>query len=95
MSADGNQIICRKCGQNISLDNSNCPNCGTSIRGTLPYAVGIVFGVILMGAALLNLSSLLVYGIVGLIIAVTSGYFIYEKRQRIEEASEQTQTFEG
>lgn len=95
MSADGNRIICRKCRENISLDNSNCPNCGKSIRGTAPYALGIILGLLLAGAALFNYQDLLAYGIVGLLVAVTSGYFIYEKRQRMEEASTESQAFQG
>lgn len=95
MSADGNQIICRKCQESISQDNETCPNCGTSLRGTVGYAIGIVFGGILIGAAVLNLSELLAYGVIGLVIAATSAYFIYEKRQRISEAAQQTQQFEG
>lgn len=95
MSADGNRIVCRKCGESISLDNSNCPNCGTSIRSPIPYAIAIAFGVVLIGAAAMNLDDLLAYGVVGLIVVVTGGYFIYERRQRIAEASAETQTFEG
>ena len=95
MSADGNRILCRKCGESISLYNASCPNCGKSIRGTLPYVAGVLLGIVLIGAAALNPGSLLVYGVVGLIVAATSAHFIYEKRQRIAEAGEQAQTFEG
>lgn len=95
MSADRNQIICRKCRESVSLDNSNCPNCGASLRGVIPYVGGILFGIILMGATVLNIDQLLVYGVIGLIVAATSAYFLYERRQRIAEADAQSGTFEG
>lgn len=95
MSSSENQIICRKCKESISQDNSSCPNCGTSLRGTLPYVVGIAFGVVLVVTALLNLDSLLAYGVVGLLMAASSGYMLYEKRQRIAEAAAESQTFQG
>lgn len=95
MSSSENQIICRKCKESISQDNSSCPNCGTGIRGNLPYIVGVVLGVVLIGTALFNLDSLLAYGVLGLLVAGSSGYMLYEKRQRIAEAAAESRTFSG
>lgn len=102
MSADGNRIICRKCQESISLDNESCPNCGTGIRRTLPYAVGLVLGVLLVGAGAVDIVSpdnkgLVIYGVLGLFVAASSGYMIYEKRQRIAEAASDagSEMFEG
>lgn len=95
MSSSENQIVCRKCKESISQDNSSCPNCGTSIRGTVPYVIGIVFGVVLVVTALLNVDSLLAYGVLGLVIAGSCGYMLYEKRQRIAEAAAESRTFQG
>lgn len=95
MSSNGNKILCRTCNDSISLDNSACPNCGTTLRGTIPYAVGAVLGTLLVLAAVLNVSELLVYGLLGLFIAATSGYILYERRERIAEAEQETSTFDG
>lgn len=100
MSSDGNRIICRQCRESISLDNESCPNCGKSIRRTGPYVVGVVLGGILALAGVYsvispNVSGLLVYGVLGLLVAGSSAYMIYEKRQRIREASIGSQGFEG
>lgn len=95
MSTNGNRIVCRKCQESISLDNDSCPNCGASVRGTLPYVVGIVLGLVLVGAAIVNISDLLAYGVVGLFVAGSAGYLLYEKRQRVEQAGGESRTFEG
>lgn len=87
--ANDSLIVCRRCGETISRDAGNCPHCGQSIRGTMPYVVVALFGLLIAGASLLDLGQLLAYGVVGLLVAVGAGYVVYEQRQRIKEASEQ------
>lgn len=89
MSAKGQQIVCRKCNETISTDGGHCPRCGTSIRNNAAYLVGVLLGVVLVGAAVFAPGSLLIYGVLGAVVALSSGYLLYEKRQRIEQASGQ------
>lgn len=86
MSGSGKQIVCRKCKTTISTEAGSCPQCGTSIRNDIAYFAGIALGVIMMGATLFAPSDLLVFGVVGLLIAAGSGYLVYEKRKRIQQA---------
>jgi len=82
-----NLIVCRGCGETIPVADGNCSHCGQSIRGNTPYAVAVVIGVLLVAAAALNLQDLLAFGVIGFLIAAGAGYVLYEKRQRIKEAS--------
>jgi uncharacterized paraquat-inducible protein A len=87
MSGRGERIVCRNCKEKIAVEDENCPHCGTSIRSDTAYIVAIVFGVVLLGAALFDPGNLLAYGAFGLLVAVVAGYVLYEKRQRIRQAS--------
>jgi uncharacterized paraquat-inducible protein A len=87
--ANDSLIVCRRCGETISRDAGHCPHCGQSIRGTTPYVVVALFGLVVAGASVFDPGQLLAYGIVGLLVAVGSGYVVYEQRQRIKEAGEQ------
>lgn len=91
MSGQGNRIVCRRCNETIATEGGSCPQCGASIRSDTPYILGLVFGLVILGAMLLDPSSLLAFGIVGLLVAAGSGYMLYEKRQRMEQASELAQ----
>jgi len=94
MSVGSQQIVCRRCKEVISIDEGSCPHCGASIRGNLPFFAVIVVGIVIMGASLLNLSELLAYGVLGLLLAVGSGYMFYEKRQRMQQANERSSSVE-
>lgn len=83
----GQQIVCRKCNETISTDVGHCPQCGTSIRTNAAYIVGVLIGIVLVGAAAFAPGSLLIYGVIGALVALSSGYLLYEKRQRIEQAT--------
>lgn len=67
------------------MEQGSCPHCGATIRGQA-YWVAVVFGVLLMGATVLNPSQLLAFGVLGLLLAGGAGYLIYEQRQRIQQA---------
>lgn len=90
MSSDSQLIICRRCHEAIPTEEGSCPHCGAGIRSTVAFGSAVVFGLLLIGASLLNLESLLAFGILGLLVAVGSGYLLYDKRQRVQRASEET-----
>lgn len=88
MSQEGSSIVCRQCSEVISLNVDHCPHCGKSIRGLIWPVVGILFGILLAGASLLNLGDLLVFLVLGVVMGVSSGYLIYDHRRRIQQATE-------
>jgi len=88
MSQDGSSIVCRRCGETIPLEGGSCPHCGKDIRKVTGPAVAIVLGVILVGSAILGGSALYVFGAVGLVMAASGGYILYDRRQRIKEAAQ-------
>lgn len=88
MSAEGQQIRCRKCNETVSTEAGNCPQCGTAIRNDAAYVFGILLGLVIVAAAAFAPGSILAYGVLGGLVALGSGYLLYEKRQRIQQASE-------
>ncbi|MFB6218371.1 MAG: zinc ribbon domain-containing protein [Halobacteriaceae archaeon] len=92
MSSSEKQITCRGCDESIPADADNCPHCGTGVRSNTGPIIAVVFGAILFAAAIADLvlnqeTRILIYGVVGLVVAAIGGYVIYEKRQRISEAT--------
>lgn len=90
MSSQGQLIVCRRCNETIRQEEGSCPHCGTSIRGNIAYIAAIVFGIVLASVTIFNPSELFVFGVLGLGIAGTAGYLYYSKRQRIQQASQQS-----
>ncbi|WP_436922930.1 hypothetical protein [Halosimplex amylolyticum] len=88
MSADGNKIVCRRCRETFPIDAESCPNCGKDVRSNTPYYVGAALGLVLVLSAVLSMGELLAYGVLGAVVAVSSGYMVYRKRQRIVEEGE-------
>jgi hypothetical protein len=86
--ANDRLIVCRRCKETIPIEDGNCSHCGQSIRGSTSYIAAAVFGLALAAASLLDPGQLLGYGVVGLLLALGSGYVLYEKRQRIKAANE-------
>lgn len=91
MSTSDTQIVCRNCKETIGTETGSCPQCGTEIRGNLPYAVGIGVGLLLIVAAILRPGDLLAFGVLGAVVAAGAGFFLYDKRQRIEQATERNE----
>lgn len=86
MSQQEQLISCRRCSEAISLESSNCPHCGASIRST-KYMIGaIVVGVVVFGTSLTNISDLTIFALLGLALMAIGGYFLYDKRRRRNEA---------
>ena len=86
-------ITCRQCKEAIPADADNCPHCGTSVRGITGAIVAMAIGGILFVAAVAHFVvngklDLFIYGLIGLLVAAVGGYVVYEKRQRIREATE-------
>lgn len=88
MSANETRIVCRNCNETIAVENESCPHCGTSLRGRIPYYAAIVLGIVLVGAAILSPGDLLAFGAIGVVVAAIGGFFIYERRQRMDRASQ-------
>jgi hypothetical protein len=87
------EIVCRRCREVFPADVDSCPQCGTSVRGNTGAIAGLVVGGLLVVFALadfaLNSATRLIpFGILGLLIAGSGYYVIYDKRQRIEQAAE-------
>lgn len=87
MSADDKRIICRRCGENVSMTVGNCPQCGAEIRGRRGPLGALVIGLIIVVASVLDLGQLWVFGLLGLLLAFGGGYFLYDRRNRIQEAT--------
>ena len=88
MSQDGSSIVCRRCGETIPLEGGSCPHCGKDIRKITGPAIAIFLGALLVGSAILGGSSLYVFGAVGLVMAASGGYILYDRRTRMQEAAE-------
>lgn len=88
MSSEGQLIVCRRCNETIPLEEDSCPHCGTTIRGNGPYIGAMLFGIVLVGASLLRLGELLAFTLLGALIVAIAGYLFYNKRQRIQKASQ-------
>lgn len=87
MSGEESKILCRRCNEVIRVEDESCPNCGKSVRSTTALAVGLALGLIIAAASLSNPGELAVFGVFGLAIAVTTGYLLYNKRQRKQQAA--------
>lgn len=88
MSGEESRILCRRCNEAIRVEDDSCPNCGKSIRSTTALGAGFVLGLIVAAASLSNPGELAIFGVIGLVLAGTTGYLWYNKRQRKERASE-------
>jgi ribosomal protein L37E len=87
MSGEESRILCRRCNETIRVEDESCPTCGKSIRSTTYLAAGFAFGVVVAAASLTNPGELAFFGVIGLAIAATTGYLLYNKRQRKQRAS--------
>lgn len=76
-------IRCRKCNETISLDNSSCPHCGTSIRSRVALLAVAVIGVVVVVASLLSIAELWLFGLVGTVVALGSGALLYDRQERV------------
>jgi len=88
MSHQERKIECRRCHEHVPMTAESCPHCGASVRNTRAMVAVGVFGALIVGASLLNLSQLWVFGLVGLVLVLTASYLVYDKRQRVEAATE-------
>lgn len=86
MSKSEQEIVCRKCHEEVPM-SSECPYCGTSVRSDRTMIAAILVGVVIVGASLFNIGELLFFAVIGVVIIAAAGYLLYEKRQRIEEAT--------
>ncbi len=89
MSAGERQIVCRQCRETIAFDAGSCPHCGTDIRKRLTWFIVIGVGILIAAASLFELDSLMVFFILGLLMAAIGGYILYDQRQRLQQAAEQ------
>lgn len=95
MSTTGDEIICRRCQETISRKSGGCPNCGASIRSTTSLVAAVILGVLLAVASVFSLSRLWFLGAIGVLLVAVGGYLLYDKRRRVREAGEATQSGVG
>jgi hypothetical protein len=95
MSTQGQRIVCRNCKETIDLDAGACPHCGTTIRSNTPYLVAIVVGAAMIVSAAFEPGPLLAFGVLGLFVAGGGAFILYDKRRRIQQAAERTETVVG
>lgn len=88
MSARGSQITCRRCDETFPIEDGGCPHCGQSVRNTTSLLAGGVLGLLIVVASLFDPGQLAFFGAVGALIAISCGYLVYDKRQRIGTGSE-------
>lgn len=88
MSGNESKLLCRRCEEPIRVEDESCPNCGKSVRNGTYLAAGLVLGMVLAAASLSNPAELAVFGVFGLLLSVTTGYLLYDKRQRKAQAAE-------
>lgn len=84
MSAGSESIVCRRCDETYSTEASSCPHCGRSQTGR-GYWIAAGAGAIIAVTSLL--SGLWFFGAIGLLIVAVAGYFLYDKRERKQEAA--------
>lgn len=88
MSSEESTIVCRRCNETFRVEDENCPNCGKAVRSTAYLAGGFVLGVVIAVASLFDPGQLAFFGVFGLAIAVTTGYLLYNKRNRIDQTTD-------
>lgn len=81
MAVEEQQIECRNCHEEIPIDSGECPHCGTSVRKSWVWIVVVLLGLILAVPSLVGGD--IFFGAIGLLLAVSGGALLYEKRQRI------------
>lgn len=94
MSKGEREIVCRGCHEKIPVGN-NCPYCGTSVRSDRTLVIAIAIGLLVVGASLFDVSGLLFFAVIGLAIVGGAGYLLYDKRRRIDEATEEEEDLFG
>jgi len=85
MGAESESIVCRRCDEVYSIEADSCPHCGRSQTGR---GYWIAAGVGLVIAVTSVVSGLWFFGLVGLLLTAGAGYFLYDKRERKQEAAE-------
>lgn len=88
MSNGERAIVCRRCRESVPVTGGSCPHCGASIRRTWPLVAISLVGVVLVVTSVFAPSELLFFGVVGLLSVAIAGYLLYDKRNRMEEATD-------
>ena len=84
MSGSSQTIECRRCREYIPTESGSCPECGASIRDSTKLVGVVLFGAILVIASLIDIAGLWFFGAIGLVLAVISGYLLWDKRNRLQ-----------
>jgi len=85
MGVESESIVCRRCDEVYSIKADNCPHCGRRQAGRgywIAAGAGVIIGVTSIG------SGLWVFGLVGLLLTAVAGYFLYDKHERRQEATQ-------
>ncbi len=95
-SNGGDRIVCRQCGEIVSVNAGNCPHCGAGVRsslrilGALLLGIGIVaisaYGIVAQGQ-----TRLWFFALIGAAITGISYLFFTDRRSRVQEATEQAE----
>ena len=87
MAATEKHIICRQCGENVSMTVGSCPKCGAEIRGQKTSAAALIIGVVLVAVSLTDPGQFWLFALVGLFVGFGGGFFLYDRRKRIKDAN--------
>ncbi len=83
MDTTEREIRCRQCREHVPLQSGHCPHCGAAIRSRTRSFAAIAFGAVVAAASATDPGRLWFYGAIGLALAATGAYFLYDRQRRI------------
>ena len=86
MGATERHIICRQCGEHISMTVGSCPRCGADIRGRGVPIAALLIGIVLLAVSATDLGQFWLFALIGLFVGFGGGYTLYDRRRRIQQA---------
>lgn len=87
MSSTEQHIVCRRCGETVSMTVGSCPKCGAGIRGKRGPFVALVVGVVVLAISLTDVQQFWLFALASVFVGFGGAYFLYDRRRRIREAA--------